>query len=281
MDERMEREYRDALDALRFSDERKEQMMKNLTDQLDQSPARRRGVHFARTGLFAAVLCAALLLTAGAAVYQLTVRVVKSDHAAGYRVYGDLTRFPLSAFSPELIAACEENREPAGIVQPEFAAKEEAWDFLGRSIPCIWAGGGDTWGYRVMAWQSGNEENRRLDGVRVYYSVPAPAGMAATVEASVVTETMEPPEGWDGTIGGMLENQERRVERLESYAMPNGATAEVVMVHGAEDRAHAHSQCYGSFLYEGILYQVRIDGLQDVPREEFTAQLHAVLDSFS
>ena len=63
MDERMEREYRDALDALRFSDERKEQMMKNKNTLIV-------GILFALVGLGLLVAGTLIpyLLTLGAAL---------------------------------------------------------------------------------------------------------------------------------------------------------------------------------------------------------------------
>ena len=66
--EQFEREYRDALDSLRFSDGAKENMMKNLMEQKEVKPGKRRGVRPLRTGLIVAAVCAALAMTAGAAV---------------------------------------------------------------------------------------------------------------------------------------------------------------------------------------------------------------------
>lgn len=295
MDKQTEREYREALGGLRFSQETKESMMKSLMEQKGQKPAKRRGVRPLRTGLIAAAVCAALALTAGAAAYQMIVQIhsdreIDGQHYAGFSVYGSFTEFPLSDFSPELIAACEGNRDPFNIVQPGFATREAAWNFLGRDIPCVWAKGDDVWfrdgdnmsklstdyEYRVVLWQ--NYETRRLDGVDVYYYLDSVSGMNAMVTMKVFAETLEPPEDWDGTISGMLEYQDRQVERLENYSMPNGATAEVVIIDGTEDGPM--TDCYGCFLYEGIFYQVVVHGRLDTPKEELTAQLCAVLDSF-
>lgn len=298
MNRQTEREYRDALDELRFSKEAKERMMKNLMEQKGQRYAKRRGARPLRAGLIAAAVCLALVGTAFAATaaYRLMVRVhadkeIDGQHYAGFSVYGSFTQFPLSDFSPELIAAYEGNRDPFSIVQPGFATREAAWDFLGRAIPCVWArGDGDVWyrdgddmsglsedyKYRVVLWQ--NYETRRLDGVDVYYYLDSVSGMNAMVTMKVFAETLEPPEGWDGTISGMLEYQNRQVERLENYTMPNGATAEVVIIDGTEDGPM--TDCYGCFLYEGIFYQVVVHDRLDTPKKELTAQLYAALDSF-
>lgn len=296
---RTEQEYREALDGLRFSEDAKRRMMDHLMEQKEEKTMKKRNIRPLRTGLIAAALCLALAGTAFAATaaYQLMIQLysdkeIDGGHYAGFSVYGDFTQFPLSAFSPELIAACEENRDPFGIVQPRFSTRKEVQDFLGHAIPCIWAKGDDVWvkdgndmsglsedyEYHTVLWQ--NNETRQLDGVQVLYYLDSTCGMSAIVEMTIFAETMEPPEDWDGSFGGMLEYQNRRVEQLESYTMPNGAVAEVVMIHAAEEPGHRDSQCYGNFLYEGISYQVRVNGRQDTPTEEFAAQLHALLDSF-
>lgn len=64
----IEREYRNALDALEFSDGVKERMTQNLMEQKEEQPVKRRFVWTARTALIAAAACAALVMTAGAAV---------------------------------------------------------------------------------------------------------------------------------------------------------------------------------------------------------------------
>lgn len=64
---RLEQDYREALDGLRFSDAGKERIMKNLMEQRERKPGKRRGVRPLRTGLIAAAVCAALVMTAGAA----------------------------------------------------------------------------------------------------------------------------------------------------------------------------------------------------------------------
>ena len=68
----IEREYREALDALCFPGEGKERIMKNLMDQREaalEKPAKRRGARPLRMALAAAAVCAALVVTAGAATF--------------------------------------------------------------------------------------------------------------------------------------------------------------------------------------------------------------------
>lgn len=299
--DQIEREYKNALDEVRFSLEAKERMMNNLMNQQEQVLVRRGSFRPLRAGLIAACLCLALVGTAFAATaaYQLMVRVhadkeINGEHYVGFQVYGDYTQFPLSAFSPKLIAACEENQDPFHIVQPTFATREEAWDFLGRSIPCVWARGDDeTWyrdgddmsglsedyKYRVELWQ--NDETMKLDGVEVHYYLDSVSGASAMVDMMILAETMEPPEDWDGTLGGMLEYQDRQVERLESHTMPNGAVAEIVMIYSAQDDTiYGVGECYGNFVYEGVFYQVRAHSWKGMTKDELVDQLYALLDSF-
>jgi len=67
MNGQIEREYREALDSLRFSDGEKERMMKNLMERQERAPVKRRGMRALRTALIAAALCLALAGTALAA----------------------------------------------------------------------------------------------------------------------------------------------------------------------------------------------------------------------
>lgn len=106
MNRQTEREYRDALDGLRFSKEGKERMMKNLMEQAGQGRAKRRGARPLRAGLAAACLCLALVGTACAAVWAFgRVEVVNEVHEpfrAGYSVMGDVGRFSMGQFSQTL-----------------------------------------------------------------------------------------------------------------------------------------------------------------------------------
>lgn len=63
----IEREYKNALDEVCFSQEAKERMMKNLMNQQEQAPVKGRGFRSLRTVLIAAAVCLALVGTAFAA----------------------------------------------------------------------------------------------------------------------------------------------------------------------------------------------------------------------
>ena len=64
---RLEQDYREALDGLRFSDAGKERIMKNLMEQQAGQPVKRKRFRPLRTALIAAAVCLALVGTAVAA----------------------------------------------------------------------------------------------------------------------------------------------------------------------------------------------------------------------
>ena len=76
MDRRTEQEYKQALDSLRYSSEGKERIMKKLMERQEQRPEKRKSIRPLRTVLIAAAVCAALVMTAGAAV--VSVRQTKT-----------------------------------------------------------------------------------------------------------------------------------------------------------------------------------------------------------
>lgn len=85
-----EREYREALDSLRFSDAAKDRMIKHLAEQKEGQPVKRRNARPLRTGLIAAAVCAALLGTAGAATLAARqARITYLDRAQFDQEYND------------------------------------------------------------------------------------------------------------------------------------------------------------------------------------------------
>ena len=74
MNRQTEREYREAMDGLRFSQGEKERIMKNLMEQQnrdDNRPAKGKRLRRLRAALVAAAVCAALMGTAGAATFAV------------------------------------------------------------------------------------------------------------------------------------------------------------------------------------------------------------------
>ena len=102
--ERFEGEYRDALDSLGFSEDRKERMMNKLMEQARQ-PVKGKRLRPLRAALIAAALVVALLGTAGAAQFfgvQVNFQPEEPSDVPGlgkYTVTGGVAYFPADIFS--------------------------------------------------------------------------------------------------------------------------------------------------------------------------------------
>ena len=131
----VEREYRDALDGLRFSTEGKERMMKNLMEQQEQKPVKRRGIRPLRAGLIAACLCLALVGTAGAAQF-LGARIdwqAKDPLVSGssYGAKVDTACFPADSFPQQI----QDMAEQGNLTGKNFKSWAELEEFLGQDLP--------------------------------------------------------------------------------------------------------------------------------------------------
>lgn len=140
---RLEQDYREALDGLRFSDEAKERMMKNLMEQTEQEPAKRRGVRPLRVGLIAAAVCVLLVGTAGAvrliAGFQ-RIDVIDQRYDAhtdrfyqGYTAWGGVDFIPLEWLSQEILDIAAEN--PSASVSLPVSSREELEALTGLNLP--------------------------------------------------------------------------------------------------------------------------------------------------
>mgnify|MGYP006906607712 CR=1 FL=1 len=260
-------------------------MEPDLIEQADVSaPARRPLPGGLRGGLIAACLCLALLGTAFAAanpeavaalVERLSVQIFSSQADPGYSVTGgSMTKYPLSAFSPALNAASEGRDGP--VVSLTFDTWEEVQAFLGEDIPCAWPQDWNTEWFQVLLFHTGSEV---LWGVDVFST---DISRQATVHMEVRTElwASENASGGLGTVNGSS------ITQLPSYAMPNGAMAELVQITSPETvyqdgtpTGHRPQQCDGYFMRNGILYDVTAHSPVP-PQESVEAQLKTVLDSF-
>lgn len=256
----------------------------DLIEEADlQAPARRRLPRPVRAGLIAACLCLALLGTAFAAapeamaalIERLTVQISPSETDPGYSVTGGpMTKYPLSAFSPALIAASEGRGGP--VVSLIFDTWDEVQAFLGEDIPCVWPEDWDTDWFQVILFHTGSEV---LWGVDIYST---DISRQATVYVEIRTELWQGENASSGL--GTLEGGS--ITQLPSYSMPNGAVAELVQVIDPETvyldgtpTGFRPQQCAGYFMRDGILYDVTAHS--PVPPQESTeTQLKTVLDSF-
>ena len=248
-----------------------------------QAPARRRLPRLARAGLIAACLCLALLGTAFAAnpeavaqfIDRLTVHVSPDEKEPGYSVTGGvMTKYPLSAFSPALLAASE-NRVGPVVFDLYFDTWDEVQAFLGKDISCVWP---EDWAgdFQVILFHT---ELEVLWGVDIYST---DLSRQAQIEMKIRTElwTGENASGGLGALNGSS------ITQRPSYSMRNGAIAELVQVTDPETvyqdgtpTGVRPQQCAGYFMQDGILYSVT--AFSPIPPQETTeAQLKAVLDSF-
>lgn len=252
----------------------------DLIEEADiQAPAKRRLPKAARNVLIAACLCLALLGTAFAAnpeamaalIERLTVNLVSTEEFSGYSIEGEMTKYPLSTFSPALLAASEGRENPAVPVDLFFDTWEEVQAFLGKDIPCIWPEGWDTDRFQVSLFHT---ELEVLWGIQIY---SVDLGRQAEVDVKIYTEH------WphlNDNIAGLHDDPAYSMEHLGSYPMANGSTAELVLKTETAKTEHT-PQCnaYGFFMRSGILYEAETFG-NVFTRDETAARLRTVLDSF-
>lgn len=257
----------------------------DLIEEADLTPpAKRRLPRGVRGGLVAACLRLALLGTAAAAnpeavaalISRLTVSIHSSPERPGYSVAGGpMTKYPLSAFSPALLAASEGRDGP--VVSLTFDTWDEVRAFLGEDVPCVWPEEWDTGWFQVLLFHT---ESEVLWGVDVY---SVDISRQAEVYAEIRTEL------WTGenASGGLGALDGSSITQLPSYSMPNGAVAELVQVIDPETVYQDGSptglrprQCAGYFMRDGILYEAT--AFSPVPpQEDVQSQLKTVLDAFS
>lgn len=243
-----------------------------------QAPTKRRIPKALRAGLIAACLCLVLLGTAFAAnpeavtafINRLTVTITSTEDDTGYTVDGgSMTKYPLSAFSPALLAASE-GRDSAAVVTLNFDTWDEVQTFLGKDIPCVWPASEDDSNRRFTVYLFHTELDA-LWGVDVIVT-HATDVVHSEIEIRIRTEH------WQGNNAHAgLGSPEGGFTHLDSYSMANGSTAEVIQYTGPEK--YPHSNCEGYFMKDGILYRITTYATNPTAGDaEFL--LHTILDSF-
>lgn len=127
-----EREYRAALDGLRFSDAGKERIMNKLTEQNGQSAEKRRTFRPLRAGLIAACLCLALVGTVFAVRYA-GVNVVEGDNGVTYW-QGGIAYYPYDGLSDEIKALDGLQEVEKGYLVKAVGSWQAAEDFVGVDL---------------------------------------------------------------------------------------------------------------------------------------------------
>lgn len=285
MNGQTEREYRDALDSLQFSDEAKERMMKNLIKQQEQKPAKRRGVRPLRAGLIAAAVCLALVGTAFAAtnpevvaafINRLSVQFLSGKGTDGYCVAGEIIEYSPEQFSSELLELCKDTQEP-GSITLDTGTWEETKAFMGEAIPFAepkdWNGE-----FCVKIFREPPEAGWKpmlIEAVSVWPGGGEVYSNRAAGTDSIVMRAYAYDPG--ETLFTFFDDPEKGYERLETYAMPDGTEAEIIMNRDTEENSMCICSSY--FIKDGILYEVRSHGYAGT-EAALAAHVKTILDSF-
>ncbi len=258
----------------------------------DQPRARVRPL---RTVLIAAAMCFALVGTAfAAAVYRLTVQIGESEawgnEYVTYDIYGESVLHPLEDFSPAFQEDFADWSHPSLLFLQKFDSWEEVTAYLGDNIPLVWHGidslDKDEYPpeYRVQGYHEMYGDNKlqwvdvRDNGILL---IDGPSyRLGFHTEVRIYT----PDYRGDSLIGEGWWKDSGEFQALDSYAMANGCTAEVIVgTKTYEDLDGAATHEYtGAFMKDGILYKVNMFVPIRCPLNEaqMEAQLHQILDSF-
>lgn len=266
----IEREYRDALDGLRFSAEGKERMMNGMM-KAGKMPVKEKHFRPLRAALIAACVCLALVGTTFAALNgvlapHLAPNTDGNGRFDGYVVSGKLTTYPLSRFSDAFLEAGE--TEP-GRVDREFSTFDEVQNYLGKDIPCTWARGWEG-GYTVMIY---HDEEQNIWGSDVMSKSP---DGRAEIRLRILTDAYPNADEMGGLYGG---GPDAVMERLDSYQMPNGCMAETFTIDRTAVEGWKYSTCISFFIKDGNMYEVSVHGELEEPTRLWP-EVQAVLDSF-
>ncbi len=293
-----EREYREALDSLRFSDAGKERIMKNLTGQRAE---KKRTVRPLRAALIAAALCLALAGTAFAAGTVFRSWFVSVEHDGGWytqKAYSEVKRFTADDFGKSILWS------PEG--EGFWYAGTDSWaemeDYVGRPLvhntvmdesPKFLTGAGELKACSAQVRYCEHGENQRrfrytqagrdmtpYAGELEYVSVECSFlsdGAYVTVLGHMFTDLYFEHNPGDFPLHG----EEYPAGTLTEYALPNGTQA--VVYHPTQDDPGGRPEAW--FVYEGALYYVILSNAPEkyAPEgcQDWNAALYRVLDGFT
>lgn len=289
---RLEQDYREALDGLRFSDAGKERIMKNLMEQQERETVKGKRFQPLRTALIAAAVCLALVGTAFAAV-RVFGRVVIVDEVhepfrAGYSVMGDVGRFSMGQFSrtfQEDVAAgtdfasmkdWQSVKNYVGLSLMDSELLMEDSEHLQVLV------NGDPFGVSMMGledgWVRALKEGERPQVVRVFTGSVVD-NWDVTVTVFAATEYADLEQGLPGErieYGQDYNGLTAHSFTSKDYGMACGETASIVY-----DSLGFHATAF--FTHDGLLYQVAALGVEDAEAECPTGEevLLKALDSFT
>lgn len=270
----IEREYRDALDGLRFSGAGKERIMNKLTEQNGQSAEKRRTFRPLRPALIAAVLCLALVGTAVAVRYA-GVTLIGGNDGITY-LQGGITYCPYDSLSDQ-IKALEGFQETSNgqLIRAVFSW-QAAEDFIGVNLM----------DNPVLDGCPPIKFSHVYDGVGGNYLIVADSDLSTVLtygcyemgEANIMVEAhlftdrkATQAEDWDEQFQGYKFHEGTLVSR-DTYTASNDLMAQILEYTCPGDTP----TCKAAFSLNGIPTVVTVSDSPDV-REV----LYQVLDGFT
>lgn len=269
--ERFEGEYRDALDSLRFAEDGKERMMKNLMERQAGQPVKGKGFRPLRAGLIAAALCLALAGTA-VAVQVFDVRVDLQTNPVhpgdNYTVTGGIAFFPVEGFPQQV----QDLAVPHEITGQNFTSWAEAEEFLGRSLPhstvldsaepglSAKVSGSDRTSHILLRTNTADQGLCSI-GVEGHYLLD---GLWIQQSALLYTDKAEQNhleyglEGEEFKGGVVMVYEEGSAMTEETYTTPGGLTATIVGVTPAPGALRPTTDYNAHFSINGIQYSVLV-----------------------
>lgn len=244
-----------------------------------------------RTALIAAAVCFALVGTAFAAtaVYHLTVQTGEEEawgnEYVTYAVYGEPVLHPLEDFSQKFQDDFAAWDHPSLLFVQKFDSREEVETYLGDNISLVWHSMDDMDAekyppvYRVQGYHEMYGDNK-LQWVDVF---DGGARIADRLTFHTEMRIYTPDYRSDSLIGEGWWKDSGDFQVLDSYAMANGCTAEVIVGTRACEDMEGETQHYiGAFMKDGILYKVDLFVPVQYPKSEaeLVEWLHQILDSY-
>lgn len=270
----IEREYRDALDGLRFSGVGKERIMKGLMEA-EKVPV--KGKHFCplRPVLIAAVLCLALVGTAvGARIFRVNVDLHTDPAHPGdnYTVTGGIAFFPADSFPQQVHDLAAEFATVKKNPGKSFESWAELEEFLGRELPHsavlasadegfqtrLPGSGGNTSILSIQLWAHAVDQGFATISTSARY---VQDGISIQESALIYTDKAEQNhkeygrEGEEFQGGIVMVYDEGSEMTEETYTTPGGLTAAIVEVKPVPDAFLCPTTEYNAhFSMDGIQY---------------------------
>ena len=279
-----ERKYREAMDGLRFSDKEKERIMKDLLEQREQTPRKRRGVRPLRTALIAAALCLALVGTAFSAVHYFGVRIVDGTGENDYDFWteGGIACYPVDSLSDELKAP-ENQGTYLGFKSWRQVEKFIGIDLMNNPVldgcPALTCSqtviiGGDKVSGNFLVWITPGLERVLINGCFEMGDVNIDVGGYLYTERKT-----EGGEEWDERFSSRSFVEGSQTSR-ESYTAKNGLEAQVITVEYPTNPSgySAGHRCMASVSINGVPFIINTTSYNSM--DEAQEALYRVLDGF-